>query len=44
LPLDSRSTFVVVEYVEERPPLLGNTGMASSVITFVRNSSRRPAM
>ena len=44
LPLDSRSTFVVVEYVEERPPLLGSTGMASSIITFVRNSSRRPPM
>ncbi|CAM9668780.1 unnamed protein product, partial [Ectocarpus fasciculatus] len=42
LPLESHSTFVVVEYVEERPPLLGSTGMASTVITFVRSSSRRP--
>ncbi|CBJ28915.1 conserved unknown protein [Ectocarpus siliculosus] len=42
LPLESHSTFVVVEYVEERPPLLGSTGMASTIITFVRSSSRRP--
>ncbi|CAM9759560.1 unnamed protein product [Ectocarpus sp. 12 AP-2014] len=42
LPIESHSTFVVVEYVEERPPLLGSTGMASTIITFVRSSSRRP--
>lgn len=40
LPLESRSTFIALEYVEERPPLLLSTGMASSVITFARSATR----
>ena len=31
----------MMEYVEERPPLLASTGMASKIITFARSSSRR---
>ena len=31
----------MMEYIEERPPLLASTGMASKIITFARSSSRR---
>lgn len=33
-----------MEYVEERPPLISSTGMASKIVTFARSSSRRTIM
>ncbi|CAN0486588.1 unnamed protein product, partial [Discosporangium mesarthrocarpum] len=40
MPLDDRSCFILVEYSEEKPPLLANKGMASKILNFLRPAKK----